>query len=82
MWVRREDWERVTLREELVGRFRLGSRLPQYLSDGFFWSVMGVFGGWMLRKRGRALYDCYVYGSGGAGAVDLLVRSHGVYGVS
>ena len=28
---RRSDWERVTEREELVGRLSLGSRLPQYL---------------------------------------------------
>ena len=31
VWVRRSDWERVTEREELVGRFREASRLPQYL---------------------------------------------------
>ena len=31
VWVRRSSWERVTLREELVGRLSLGSRLPQYL---------------------------------------------------
>jgi len=30
VWVRRSDWERVTEREELVGRFRVGSRFPQY----------------------------------------------------
>jgi hypothetical protein len=29
--VRRSDWERVTEREELVGRLSLGSRFPQYL---------------------------------------------------
>ena len=29
--MRRSLCERVTLREELVGRFRVGSRLPQYL---------------------------------------------------
>lgn len=33
VWVRRSDWERVTEREELVGRFREGSRLPQYLVE-------------------------------------------------
>lgn len=33
VWVRRSDWERVTEREELVGRFREGSRLPQYLGS-------------------------------------------------
>ena len=31
VWVRRSDWERVTEREELVGRLSEGSRLPQYL---------------------------------------------------
>lgn len=34
VWVRRSDWESVTEREELVGRLRLGSRLPQYLLQG------------------------------------------------
>jgi hypothetical protein len=29
--VRRSDWERVTERDELVGRLSLGSRFPQYL---------------------------------------------------
>ena len=29
--VRSERWDSVTEREELVGRFRLGSLLPQYL---------------------------------------------------
>ena len=33
VWVRRSDCERVTEREELVGRLREGSRLPQYLVD-------------------------------------------------
>lgn len=33
VWVRRSDWERVTEREELVGRLREGSRLPQYLQS-------------------------------------------------
>ena len=31
VWVRRSSWESVTEREELEGRFSLGSRLPQYL---------------------------------------------------
>lgn len=31
--VRRERWERVTESEEFAGRFRAGSRLPQYLDD-------------------------------------------------
>ena len=29
--VQRSAWERVTESEELVGRFKVGSRLPQYL---------------------------------------------------
>ena len=33
MCVRRERCERVTDREELVGRFSVGSRLPQYLDE-------------------------------------------------
>ena len=33
VWVRRSDWERVTEREEFVGRLRAGSRLPQYLES-------------------------------------------------
>ena len=36
VWVLRSDWERVTEREELVGRFSLGSRLPQYLGQSVF----------------------------------------------
>lgn len=35
MWVRRSAWERVTEREELVGRLRVGSRFPQYLHEEF-----------------------------------------------
>ena len=31
VWVRRSFCERVTEREELVGRFSFGSRFPQYL---------------------------------------------------
>jgi hypothetical protein len=32
VWVRRSDWDRVTEREEFVGRLRAVSRLPQYLN--------------------------------------------------
>ncbi len=49
--VRRSDWERVTEREELVGRLSFGSRFPQYfitaiftgavvLARWIFWSVI------------------------------------------
>ena len=31
VWVRKDFWERVTERDELVGRFSTVSRLPQYL---------------------------------------------------
>lgn len=33
VWVRRSAWERVTERDELVGRLSEGSRLPQYLME-------------------------------------------------
>ena len=45
VWVRRSDWERVMEREELVGRFRVGSRFPQYLVRGVSWMRRGGFGG-------------------------------------
>lgn len=44
VWVRRSDWERVTEREELVGRLRVGSRLPQYL-ESFSQKVLSNCGG-------------------------------------
>lgn len=31
VWVRRSDWDRVTEREEFMGRLSFVSRLPQYL---------------------------------------------------
>ena len=31
VWVLRSAWERVMLREEFVGRFRVELRFPQYL---------------------------------------------------
>jgi hypothetical protein len=31
VWVRRSDWESVTLRDEFVGRLSFASRFPQYL---------------------------------------------------
>lgn len=36
VWVRRDFCDRVTEREELVGRFRAVSRLPQYLQYNQF----------------------------------------------
>lgn len=33
VWVLRSAWERVTEREELVGRLSFVSRLPQYLFE-------------------------------------------------
>lgn len=41
VWVRRSAWERVTESEELVGRFRGGKRLPQYLDGGGVSEVVG-----------------------------------------
>lgn len=66
VWVRRSDWERVTEREELVGRLREGSRLPQYL-ESFCQCCSRV-----ARKVG-VLDHCDVHRSGRARAVDLLV---------
>lgn len=33
VWARSWSWLRVTDMDELVGRFSLGSRFPQYLSE-------------------------------------------------
>ena len=46
---RRELWESVTEREELVGRFRVASRFPQYLSR-----ISGVKEGHKRPDRGGA----------------------------
>ena len=52
MWVRRSDWESVTEREELVGRLRVGSRLPQYFITAMFTGAVvlarWIFGSAML----------------------------------
>lgn len=53
VWVRRSSWERVTLRDEFVGRLSLGSRLPQYLC----WN--GVVSQWL--SSSPLLYPEYVY---------------------
>lgn len=68
VWVRRSDWERVTEREELVGRLREGSRLPQYLEFFCQMVVDGCEGG------GRLLDHSDVYWSGRACSVDFMVR--------
>ena len=65
MCVRRSFWERVTLKEEFVGRFKVGSRLPQYLCT-------------QVRRddrcgKGMVLYDCDVNRRCGTCAVDRLV---------
>lgn len=46
MWARRSAWERVTEREEFVGRFSFGSRFPQYLFKLVSWvcSKVGCVG--------------------------------------
>ena len=51
VWVRRSVWERVTEREELVGRLSEGSRLPQYLISPLVKNLLEVcvwFGGFYL----------------------------------
>ncbi len=83
MWVRREAWDRVTESEELVGRLRVASRLPQYLV-GWWGGVNFVCfrlleGG--LRDGGVGsnistdlLDDCYVHRSCGTGPVYGFLR--------
>lgn len=72
MWVRRSDWDRVTDREELVGRLSVGSRFPQYLNGEF------LLGGEKRREgiggaMDRLLDDGNVHGSCGASAIDLCL---------
>lgn len=74
MWVRRSDWERVTEREELVGRLRVASRLPQYL-EGAVSHVSGVCSlMWVWKiSWGYGLDDGDVDRRSRAGTVDLLL---------
>jgi hypothetical protein len=65
VWVRRSAWERVTEREEFVGRFRVASRLPQYLD-------LRLVAGMLGNRRGVLDY-CDVDRGSGARAVNLLV---------
>lgn len=52
MRVRRSDCERVTEREELVGRLSLASRLPQYLVN-----IVSLEGHWEGKDSdGRARF--------------------------
>ena len=75
VWVRRSDWERVTLREEFVGRFKPGSRLPQYLYHGdlVFDQCRELARGLKIRAGGGILYHGDVDWGCGAGAVNLMV---------
>jgi hypothetical protein len=71
VWVRRSAWERVTEREELVGKLRAGSRLPQYLCGGRLAAGLEV-----KRESGvewGVLDNGNVYRRSGAGSVDFLV---------
>ena len=70
VWVRRSSWERVTEREELVGRLSFGSRLPQYLD----WDVLEV----VFRSRvcDCLLDHCDVYWRPGTCSVYLFVSWH------
>jgi len=54
VWVLRSAWERVTEREELVGRLSFVSRLPQYLFENKLdrgCSILGFQGEGMGRGR-------------------------------
>jgi hypothetical protein len=50
--VRRSDCESVTLREEFVGRFSLGSRFPQYLITAILTGAV-VLAVWMVEVKGE-----------------------------
>ena len=69
MCVRRSSWESVTLREELVGRLREGSRLPQYL----LYAVLVILNPQRIvdEKGLGVLYHGNVYWSRRAGSVDF-----------
>jgi hypothetical protein len=49
--VRRSDCERVTEREELVGRLSLASRLPQYLTKNLAWTIAKLKPVWVRGQR-------------------------------
>ena len=51
VWVRRSDWERVTEREEFVGRLSFASRLPQYLGNSDSAYVDVRMGDWEVKLR-------------------------------
>ena len=58
VYVRRSDCERVTEREELVGRLSFASRFPQYLSEQRI-SICVLYTRPVSLKR-DSLYDGYV----------------------
>ena len=69
VWVRRSDWERVIEKEEFVGRFRLGSRFPQYLSV----SMVRLMWGRLKGSREDVLDDCYVHWGCCTSSIDLVL---------
>lgn len=76
VWVRRSAWERVTERDELVGRLRVGSRFPQYLicQDQCREGRVGVgVGGGMGGKTKSTLNDSNVDRGRGTSTIDLCV---------
>ena len=83
--VRRSLWERVTLREEFVGRLSLGSRLPQYLKGKeVIIAIHGGGGSVSSRTEGQVrellvkhvLDDCDVYWRSCACSIYRTVLSH------
>lgn len=80
VWVRRSDWERVTEREELVGRLRAGSRFPQYLK-----LVNRVQRHWVDGRDGEGrglLDDCDVYWSCRTRSIDLSLAHIAKYQIT
>lgn len=74
--MRRSDCERVTEREELVGRLSLASRFPQYL-EAFVSLRMPLRGRKCMGEGPGSLYNGDVYRCRSAGPIDFVVFSHG-----
>ena len=60
MCARRSPCDRVTEREELVGRFRTVSRLPQYFTTAIFTGAV-VLDLYMVGEDAIVLLQCFDY---------------------
>ena len=78
VWVRRSSWERVTLSEELVGRLRAESRLPQYLGE-VSKAPRRPLEAEGAGEVGEVLDDSDVHRREGACPVDVLFPRHSLF---